>query len=78
MRLKLLLSLLVFVVNISNVFVNCLIQCQKLPQDLRAIMVYYKLGQIVISNQGSYFITNWGKFITNWGRYYKLGQFITN
>ena len=62
--------------------------------------MYYKLGQAcvmdwgsfvllqtrenVVTNWGSFFITNWGqvllqieaKCITNWGRYYKLGQLL--
>ena len=45
--------------------------------------MYYKLGQACVTNWDSFVllqiranvVTNWGSFIiTNWGSYYKLGQ----
>ena len=45
--------------------------------------MYYKLGQACVTNWSSFVllqiranvVTNWGSFIiTNWGSYYKLGQ----
>ena len=56
--------------------------------QIRAVLFYCKLGQMLLKNWDSLIITNWGKcyyklgqvlqiraiVITKWGSYYKLGQ----